>query len=272
MAYLKQINIYPVKSLAGLSLECATVGERGLDFDRCLMLVDAKGKFLTARKFPSLLAITTELIDGGVVIKATEQPSLTVLYSDFGGTMPVTLWREELLLKVAAVKVNQWFSAVLKQDTKLVMLTDEHHRYRDKLEQQVNLSDGYPILLIGEGSLAELNRRAGEASLMTQFRTNLVIGDSDAFAEDCWQEIRIGKVTFELKTPCERCVMTTVDLNDYQPRKSKEPLVTLTQFRADPKGRLMFGENLIAKNVGVINVGDEVEILATRTSVIYSNK
>jgi len=272
VAYLKQINIYPIKSLGGICVSSSQVGERGLTFDRCMMLVDANGKFLTARKFPLLLALTTSLLDDGVSITHADEPTIHVKYSEFNDRIMVTIWREELQLKLADDQVNQWFSAILKRDVFLVMLTPECIRYREELAQQVSLADGYPLLLIGEESLAELNRRASEPSTMAQFRTNLVIGASDAFAEDQWHKIKIGEVIFELKKPCERCVMTTVDLDNVKPRKSREPLTTLRQFRADPKGRLMFGENLIALNTGVINVGDTIEVLTTRIGVEYGEK
>ncbi len=43
-----------------------------------------------------------------------------------------------------------------------------------------------------------------------------------------------------------------------------EPLKTLQSFRtARDNGDVDFGQNLIARNSGVIRVGDEVEILAT---------
>lgn len=49
-----------------------------------------------------------------------------------------------------------------------------------------------------------------------------------------------------------------------------EPLKTLQSFRtAQDNGDVDFGQNLIARNSGVIRVGDEVEILATAPAKIY---
>ena len=48
-----------------------------------------------------------------------------------------------------------------------------------------------------------------------------------------------------------------------------EPLKTLQSFRtAQDNGDVDFGQNLIARNSGVIRVGDEVEILATAPAKI----
>ena len=51
---------------------------------------------------------------------------------------------------------------------------------------------------------------------------------------------------------------------------SGEPLATLQTFRtAVDNGDVDFGQNLIARNSGVIRVGDEVEILATGPARAY---
>jgi Uncharacterized Fe-S protein len=55
---LSEINIYPVKSLKGISLNEAMVEDRGLRHDRRWMLVDEKNQFLTQREFPVMARIT----------------------------------------------------------------------------------------------------------------------------------------------------------------------------------------------------------------------
>lgn len=47
---------------------------------------------------------------------------------------------------------------------------------------------------------------------MDQFRTNLVVSGTEPFAEDSWKRIRIGEVEFEAVKPCERCILTTVEV------------------------------------------------------------
>ena len=57
--------------------------------------------------------------------------------------------------------------------------------------------------------------------------------------------------------PCQRCILTTVDVDKGEFRPSKEPLNTFSQFRADETGGVFFGQNLVAKNEGVIKEGDQ---------------
>ncbi|MBT2979634.1 MOSC domain-containing protein, partial [Vibrio anguillarum] len=104
---------------------------------------------------------------------------------------------------------------------------------------------------------------------MDQFRTNLVVRTDEPFAEDSWKRIRIGEVEFEAVKPCERCILTTVDVNKGAFRPTKEPLRTLLQFRANERGGVFFGQNLVAKNEGMIRVGDSVEVLEYKEKEFY---
>ena len=272
MATLTQINVYPIKSLGGIALSHAYVGETGLAFDRQLMLVDKSGKFVTARKWPHLLGFQPLLNDDGWIVISPEGARLSIRKSQFEQIVDVNIWRHDMQASCADETINQWFSDALAQDVRLVSISNESVRFVENSSQALSFSDGYPLLIIGENSLKDLNQRASEPSLMAQFRTNLVFDDAPAFIEDTWQRVRIGSVEFEFVKPCERCVMTTVNMTDYSLRRSREPLATLKTFRADPKGRLMFGENLIARNHGIISVGDDIEVLATHQSIDYGEK
>ena len=105
---------------------------------------------------------------------------------------------------------------------------------------------------------------------MEQFRPNLVVSGASAWEEDSWKVIRIGDVVFDVVKPCRRCIFTTVSPEKGQKHPAGEPLKTLQSFRtAQDNGDVDFGQNLIARNSGVIRVGDEVEILATAPAKIY---
>lgn len=105
---------------------------------------------------------------------------------------------------------------------------------------------------------------------MEQFRPNLVVSGASAWEEDSWKVIRIGDVVFDVVKPCSRCIFTTVSPEKGQKHPAGEPLKTLQSFRtAQDNGDVDFGQNLIARNSGVIRVGDEVEILATAPAKIY---
>jgi uncharacterized protein YcbX len=102
---------------------------------------------------------------------------------------------------------------------------------------------------------------------MNRFRPNLVVADSEGFAEDAWKKIKIGDTIFHVVKPCARCVMTTIDQATGE-KGGKEPLKTLAAFRIPKrsiKKKILFGQNLIAETAGaILRVGDKIEVLETK--------
>jgi uncharacterized protein len=157
---------------------------------------------------------------------------------------------------------SAWLSDALGRRCQLVYMPDDVERAVNPLRGRpgdvVSFADGYPFLLIGQGSLDDLNGRMSAPLPMIRFRPNLVVEGAAAFAEDGWPRVRIGAVTFRNVKPCDRCVMTTVDPETGN--KGAEPLRTLATYRAWG-GAVWFGVNLIAENTGTLRVGDAVEAL-----------
>jgi uncharacterized protein YcbX len=175
-------------------------------------------------------------------------------------------------VKVYDSAVNEWFSDVLGASVRLVYMPDEtkrlaHAPYKIKADDHVSFADGFPFLLIGEGSLEDLNSRLKEPVPMKRFRPNFVVAGTEPFAEDTWKRIRIGDTIFHVVKPCARCIIPTTD-QDTGIRKSGEPLKTLAKYRTKKKRRtnkVLFGQNLIADEPGgVVKIGDEVEVLEYR--------
>ena len=63
---ISEINIYPIKSLKGISVDSAVVEARGLEYDRRWMLTDRAGKFLTQREFPRMALVSVWIEEGGI--------------------------------------------------------------------------------------------------------------------------------------------------------------------------------------------------------------
>jgi uncharacterized protein YcbX len=121
----------------------------------------------------------------------------------------------------------------------------------------VSFADAFPLLLISQPSLDDLNTRFARPLPMKRFRPNLVVDGCAPFAEDTWKTIRIGSIPFRVAKPCARCVITTVDTQTGQ--TGEEPLRTLATFRSVGT-KVMFGQNLLHAGIGTLHVGDEVVI------------
>ncbi|MFN8581039.1 MAG: MOSC domain-containing protein [Gemmatimonadaceae bacterium] len=158
------------------------------------------------------------------------------------------------------------FSDFLQAEVMLVYQPDDAIRpmraeYAGAIREarHVSLSDGAPLLLIGQASLDGLNERLADPVPMNRFRPNVVVTGAAPFAEDTWQRIRIGDVTCEVAKPCARCATTTVD--QATGVRGVEPLRTLATFRKR-EGGVMFGQNLAHHAPGALHVGDVVTVLA----------
>ena len=267
--YLSEINIYPVKSFKGIQLDEALVEDRGLRFDRRWMLVDADSKFITQREFPVMAAIKMRF-EGDYLSATFKSLRLQVPLTPENGTARrVSIWSSSVKAVEYHAEINNWFSDVLKTQSRLVLMPDESKRAVNpfyavrKFKDTVSFADGYPFMLLGQASLDDLNSRLPEPVPMNRFRPNFVVSGAEAFEEDNWKKIRIGMTFFHVVKPSERCVMPTID----QARGGKtgvEPLRTLSAYRTK-KNKVLFGQNLIAEKAGgLVRVGDDVEILERR--------
>ena len=147
---------------------------------------------------------------------------------------------------------------------RLVHIADGHRRrvneqYAVNEDDHTGFADGYPILLISEPSLQDLNSRLDAPMPMNRFRPNLVVNGCEPFAEDTWNRIRVGDVQLAVVKPCARCVVTTFDKDTLA--RSKEPLRTLGRYRKHPLGAI-FGQNVIPLTEGRIRLGMPVEVLS----------
>ncbi len=262
---LSGITIYPVKSLGGISLDSVRMESRGLHLDRRWMLVDDQGRYITQRKLPAMALLAVSLEPNALLIRHKTQtidPLRIPLIPETGEVVRVKLWTGYTLGVVVSEQVNEWFSRVLDIKCRLIYMTDEMTHLVDsayaRALDKIAYTDGFPVLMIGQASLDDLNARLPEPVPMDQFRPNFVFTGGQAFEEDHWRSFRIGDHSFFGVKLCARCVMTTIDQTTG--KKSKEPLKTLATYRTF-NGEVMFGQNVLHEGEGVVRIGDKIQIL-----------
>jgi uncharacterized protein YcbX len=263
---LSALHVYPIKSCGGTAVEEWEVDERGLRHDRRWMLVDETGRFLSQRRHPRMALIATRIEDDRLVVSAPEMPSLQVPFDlARGGRMLASVWDDLVETLPVGYEADRWFEEFLGVRCRLVHLPDESVRRVDPefgtAGDRVGLADGFPFLLISEGSLADLNARLERPLPMNRFRPNLVVAGCEPFAEDGWRRVRIGAVDLRVVNPCARCAITTVDQESAA--RGKEPLRTLATFRKRGT-KVLFGQNLAHDETGILRVGDPVEEVSVR--------
>ncbi len=266
MPSLAALYRYPLKSAIGQSLQQSPVDGLGLFGDRRWMLVDAQsGRFLSQRADPRLGQLGTQVVeDAGLRLSAAGYPDLNVPIPESGELRGVTLWNDSFRVPDAGEAAARWVSDFVGKPTRLVYVPVERARtvsagYGEGGDK-VAFADGFPLLLIGQGSLDDLCARVGRTLEMARFRPNLVVRDSAAFAEDGWKRIRIGSLDFRVLKPCARCILTTLDPQTGERSADREPLATLKRYRQQD-GHAMFGQNLVCDGAGVLEVGMPITVL-----------
>lgn len=262
---LESITIYPVKALRGVPVQEATVEPWGLAGDRRWMVVDSAGRCLTQREVPGMTAVAAALDDAGVILSAPGMHPLHVPAPD--RPAEVTIWGGRVPAQEAGPNAATWLTSILGHPCRLVhMGNPAAARPLDAAYAQpgdtVSFADGFPLLAINTASLDDLNARLAQPVPANRFRSNLVVSGTPAWAEDGWRLLRVGGMSFRVPKPCARCVVITVDQDTGTKPRDREPLRTLTGFRGDGAGHVLFGQNLVPDGKGRIAVGMSVEAAA----------
>jgi hypothetical protein len=257
--HLSELWIYPVKSCRGISVASVDLDAMGPALDRRWMLVDDQGEFMTQRDHAKLASVETAIEAGRLVLARPGADPLELDLATPGSrTRAVTVWGHACEAHDEGDVAGAWFSDHLDFSCHLVRMPRDHRRPVGSAfdgEARTAFTDGYPVLVISEASLADLNARLEHAVPMNRFRPNFVVRGVEAYGEDAWSRVRIGGVEFQACKPCARCVITTIDQTSGQ--ASKEPLRTLSEYRKQDGG-VMFGQNLVHLGAGTVRVGDPI--------------
>jgi uncharacterized protein YcbX len=193
------------------------------------MVVDEEGVFMSQRAYPKMALLTCSLPtsdEDGMTFTAPGMSSLQVsLCTDSSAAMDVMVWDDHIKADDQGADAAAWFTKYMGKKCRLVRMQSSFVRATDAkfAVSQTSLSDGFPILLASEESLADLNSRlvarGKEQIPMDRFRPNIVVkqvlstqASSIAFPEDLWGDLTIGTgAKMRSCKPCSRCSMPGVD-------------------------------------------------------------
>lgn len=230
---IRDINRYPVKSLAGETLEVCDIESYGLAGDRyCAFYDETKegwSRFVTARNIPSLLSYHAKFIDGDIEVTT---PDGTVLG-----------WDEQLLNEIQKLS---------KKPLTMSRLRDPHPQFPHLLSV-----DEASVLLVTDASLRRLEEVWGQPVDHRRFRGNFVVAvTEDSIFEGDWigQRLGIGEAELQIDSYCERCVMITMDPDNLDRDSS-----LLKKVHQDFS--LRFGVYASVVKPGRVQLGDQVKLL-----------
>ena len=261
------LNVYPVKSCAGLALDQARVGRMGFQYDRQWAFVDEHGMFVAQRAdtgrgiaVRTMCLIRTAIDAGHLTLTASDMPPLQVpLTGRAGQHRPVRVWDSQTEGIDQGDEAAAWATQVLSRERpgryRLVRMNEAARRKAKIGDAELAYADAYPFLIISRESLADLNGRLTEALPMDRFRPNIVLSGCEPYEEDRLDSLGIGEVTFTGMTLCIRCPIPTT--NQQTAERGVEPLRTLATYRRTPGG-VVFGRNYNHTGEGAMRVGDPV--------------
>jgi uncharacterized protein YcbX len=279
MPVITELNFYPVKSCAGIALREATITSAGLMsehiYDREWMVVDWHGNFLTQREHPRMALIQPRIRAEMMELRA---PGMLRLHVPLdlpdpadAPTLDVRVWNDTVKAYDCDETTATWFSNFLGVPCRLVRFHPDARRVANPewtggVEAPTLFSDGYPVLVISEASLSDLNEKLAaqgrETLPMNRFRPNIVVGGTEAFDEDYAESIRIGEAILKPVKPCPRCPIPSVDQATGE--VGPDPLDILRSYRANPRvdGAITFGMNaiLLAGEGQIIRIGQAADV------------
>ena len=250
-----------------ISLKEVIVLPAGLQYDRRWLLLDKDGNFMTQRNYPQMARVKFKWEESGFAV--------SYLGENFGSInipfeIPDTpvfttqVWKDKVAARTMQSEINSWFSEIFKQNCQLVRIKENAVRknLEGKPDKITSFADAASFLIIGENSLKDLNSRMETPIPMSRFRPNFVFSGDEPFAEDNWEEFKIGDINFKKYKKCGRCKVTTIDQETGE-KMGDEPLATLGKYRKEER-RLNFGVRLFLGNKqekGIIKLNDEIKIL-----------
>lgn len=285
-ARIAQLFVYPIKSCAGIEVQEALLTETGFDLDRAWMVVDAQGEFVTQREQPRLALVQPQFRRGGteLQLRAPGMLALNLAVDVVEQPVRVRVWDDEVAAYDMGDVAAQWFTDFLSltpqglpgaqgERYRLVRFDPEQRRlssqkWTDGVEALNQFSDGFPLLVLGQAALDDLNGRlqaAGHVPVgVARFRPNIVLAGLEAHDEDRLHVLQIaaqeGGVQLKPVKPCPRCPIPNID----PATALSDPAVgdTLQGYRQDASvnGAVTFGMNaIVLAGVGaVLRVGQAV--------------
>jgi len=277
MPTLSHLILYPIKSCAAMPVQEATATIAGLAaqgvHDREWMLVTSDGQFLTQRECPRMATVNPRVEGDALVVNAPGMPPLFLQLAAqaHSHTVRVHIWDDMVDADDCGDAAAAWFGYVLDTPCRLVRFKPARARptsekWTGGAPSAARFADAYPLLLIGQAALDEINGRmlaAGRAPLpMDRFRPNLVVTGTDPFEEDYTASFQAGDILIQPVKPCARCPIPAIDQATGIPGPDPLDILQTWRSKAILDGAVCVGMNCIvaAGAGGILRVGQPLEV------------
>lgn len=228
-----------------IALESSGVAE-----NRRFFLIQEDGRLFRGAYHGPLVRVRPEY-DSGAERLTLHFPDGSRASGDAVGEEPALgdFWGRPVPGRVVAVELSDALSEY----------AGRHLRLLRAAEAGIGTDSLHPVSLLGDGSVAKLAGRLGQADLdPRRFRMLLELSGIEAHAEDEWQGslLQVGAAVVRLGGPVGRCANITYDpesgLRDF------DALRAIREYRGTIDGEVCFGVYADVVEPGRVRVGDEV--------------
>jgi uncharacterized protein len=194
---ISRIDIFPIKSLDGVSLASIRINSAGmLEHDRAYAIVDSAGAYVNGKRTSRVHLVRTTFADD---------------YREASFWLQGETHKQSFVLNEPG-KINRWLSDFFEFAVQLVY---------QPITGFVDDRRAPGPIIASEGSFQEIARWFPQLTLegaRRRFRSNLELGDVAPFWEDHLfggpnelKPFRIGNISFLGHNPCQRCVVPSRD-------------------------------------------------------------
>jgi uncharacterized protein len=228
-----------------ISLESSGVAE-----NRRFFVIQKDGRLFRGAYHGPLVQVRPQY-DSGAERLTLHFPDGSNAVGDAVGEEPALgdFWGRPVPGRVVAVELSEALSEY----------AGRHLRLLRAAEAGIGTDSLHPVSLLGDGSVAELAGRLGQASLdPRRFRMLLELSGIEAHAEDEWEGslLQVGAAVVRVGGPVGRCANITYDpesgLRDF------DALRAIHEYRGTIDGEVCFGVYADVVEAGRVRVGDEV--------------
>lgn len=258
MAYrIQQLYVYPIKGIAGISVNEAYAEEMGFRYDRRWLITNSEGVFLSQRSHPQLVKIAAQIGEHDMIISHGEDKLEVPIDQRSENHIEAEVWNHVIKSYEVSKMASEWFSDILSENVFFVTRGKDSVRKKSLIKypytSEVSYADGYPYLGLGSASLEDLSNRLNRPINALTFRPNIVFDTTIPYEEDDFDHLSVNEVKLRGIKPCARCQV--VDIDPFTGVSTKGTLATLAGYRR--KGNNVYmGVNMISRKEGWLRVGD----------------
>jgi len=209
--FIRELWIYPVKSLGGVRVDVAPITAAGsLALDREWIVVDPQAGMVWQGDIPRMTLVRASLDHHALTLSFVGLAALVVPRDHDGAPTELTMYKQVIAGIDAGDAAAAWLTAALGRPLRLVRIGPAAHR-------RTGLN---PLHIVSEASVTALNEalleHGSEAVGAMRFRPNVILASDEAvpYAEESNPVLNFGDARIALREPCIRCELPNISLED----------------------------------------------------------